>query len=150
MGGSLLFSACSTSPVQRICNEEFSRYDQRLEEAVARLDPIRTVVKEGNRAIASVTSSLQGQPYSTIEQTWWREWTERQLGDVQNAILDARDVAPGQRTPARQALHSVANQLVMLEGHLPYGDRNVMIRLLENMRVPQAEARKHFCAGPQE
>lgn len=147
VGGSLLFSACSTPSVQRICNEEFSRFDQQLEEALVAIGA-PALLGEGERALASSAApDPEPEPLTEADRDRWLSWTERQLNDIQGAILAVPDMEhSAQRAPAKAALHQVANQLVMMEGQAHRGDRAAMIRLLRNMEKPQRLAQKHFCS----
>lgn len=145
-GGSLLFSACSTSPVQRICEDEFPRFDQRLDEALMALSPSSEGVIRQGRSIASIPEEPRAATLSEREQRKWVSWSESQLWGIQSALSSTPGIMPlERRATVRRSLNQVANMLVMFHGHADRGDPEAMVRLLERMKEHQTTARASLC-----
>ncbi len=147
VGGSLLFSACSTSPVQRICEDEFPLFDQRLDEALMALGPADPMPTPG-RSLASIPNEAKAAPVELTErdQKRWVSWSESQLWGIQSVITATPGILPlERRETVRRSLHQVANMLVMFHGHADRRDAEAMVRLLERMKEHQTTARASLC-----
>ena len=150
VGGSLLFSACSTPPLQRICEDEFPLYDRRLEDAVAIFRPPLEPGLLSTPAGRSLASTAVPPPavisLSEEDQRRWLSWSESQLWGIQSVLLTTPTMTSSDRRIAvRKALNRVANLLVMFHGHADRRDAEAMLRLLERMKEPQTAARAGLC-----
>ncbi len=157
VGGSLLFSACSTSPQQRICQEEFPLFDRRLDFALFSLRPPVRIDRgrglAGYMAPGSVADDLAqsvADPgfgrLSDRDREEWLRWSERQLFGIQDALRAAKWIEEADRRAAVQRdLNRLANLLVMFHGQADRGSAASMYSMLERMREHQGAAQVNFC-----
>jgi hypothetical protein len=157
-GGSLLFSACASSPQQKICEEELPLFDRRLDTVMVSLRvPGEASTPARSPAWADVREDTQTQAKGVVldlerilsgrERQEWVQWSERQLFGIQSTIGLARaHPQPDRRRTAIVDLNRVANYLVMFHGQAERGDKEAMRSLATRMQQHQRAAYEALCS----
>jgi len=131
----LISPSCNQENVD-VCGEKLPQLDQKLENAIAALQPWLT--NQPGRYLASATDMM-----AEVDKKSWREWGQNVLVDVQR-YADYID-SDSSLIHLKYQLSAVSNDLVSFVGYADSGNANKMVIVLARIREKTKRSEEMIC-----